>query len=179
MDRLGSLSLVRQLVQEKEKYWIQNVRNVVRRIYGTPAHHSSVICWSEKCGWLYMWLLPYKQINNIGNPVAHIFNWPVEPSYRCAQWKSWSWYISTCKYFKETIHLFCRQMQRNIYKLQSIKLLANLYFLYIYIYIYIYIVLTLFLYKSFLLLGLPCYQFFFTNCRITIHYFLPYIYILE
>ena len=36
---------------------------------------------------------------------------------------------------------------------------------------------TLFLSKSFLLLGLPSYQFFFTNCQITIHYFLPDIYI--
>ena len=35
---------------------------------------------------------------------------------------------------------------------------------------------TLFLDKS-LLRGLPCYQFFLTNCWITIHYFLPYIYI--
>ena len=35
---------------------------------------------------------------------------------------------------------------------------------------------TLFL-KSLLLLGLPCYQFFFINCRIAIHYFLPFLYI--
>ena len=36
---------------------------------------------------------------------------------------------------------------------------------------------TLFLYKSLLSIWITCCQFFFTNCRITIHYFLPYIYI--
>ena len=36
---------------------------------------------------------------------------------------------------------------------------------------------TLFLYKSPLSIWIICCQFFFTNCRITIHYFLPYIYI--
>ena len=36
---------------------------------------------------------------------------------------------------------------------------------------------TLLLNKSLLLLGLPCYQFLYTYCRITLHYLLPYIYI--
>ena len=39
------------------------------------------------------------------------------------------------------------------------------------------IVSTLFLYKSPLSIWITCYQFVFTNCRITIHYFLPYTYI--
>ena len=51
--------------------------------------------------------------------------------------------------------------------------LLNIYLsIYLSIYIYIYI------YRYLInLLGFPYYQFFFTNCRITIHYFLPYIYI--
>ena len=39
------------------------------------------------------------------------------------------------------------------------------------------IVSTLLLNKSLFLLGLPCYQFFFIYCRITLHYLLIYIYV--
>ena len=44
----------------------------------------------------------------------------------------------------------------------------------VYIYIYIYICMCVCVCNKSLLLILPCYQFFFTNCLITIHYFLPF-----
>ena len=58
---LGSLTLVRQPVLEKEKPWNQYLRVLFKTICGILFHYSSVISLSKKCGLFYTNLSYYKQ----------------------------------------------------------------------------------------------------------------------